>query len=198
MGQYDRVDFRGEPATRRQRAALLYCELDRDIKFEFDVLQGSWQNASGVSSTTHTGAGVLDVWWPGIGDNAFSRMVIRVLRGKGKQAAFLRGPGQFGGFTWHCHMCDLDTRGMDSLAIFQVGDYKNVCDGLGSGGSRDPLPWRPDDYRPFNFDMWQRYVDANADVRKLIHRVEEKRDSLQDLQRQLERARNQRNRLLNH
>lgn len=202
MGELDRVFFRdtGEPVTRRQRAAIFYTETDSDVP-EFGMYQGSWQERTDYSGTTHTRAGVCDLGFPGIGDNDKTHTVVRRLRGMGKQAAFLRGPREeFGNYSiWHIHMCDLDTRGMDgtstSGATWQVTAYKNKDDGLVSGRA-DPLPWRPDDYKPFQFEAWKKAQELKGEIHLLTDRVENHTDNIDSLRKERDIAKAQLKRLI--
>ena len=186
MGEMDRVPFRdsGEPVTRRQRAAIFATEADSNVG-EFDMPQGSWQPKTSYSGTTHTRAGVCDLWFPGIGDNDATRLVVRKIRGIGKQAAFLRGPVWWGGnfSMWHIHTLDLDTRQMDGNAQWQVREYKAGNNGL-DAGVNDPLPWRPENFKPFNFDAWAKVMELHGRVEHLNDRIENKVDSLESLRRE--------------
>jgi hypothetical protein len=185
MGELDHVPFRGEPVTRRQRAAILWTEEDKEVPFLFVVPQGSWQPVTSYSGTTHHGAGAMDLWFDGIGDNDKSREVLRQLRGRGSQASFLRGPPQaLGGFSmWHFHTLDLDTRGMDSNAKWQVAEYKNGNNGL-DGGVNDPNPWRPNELRPFNFDAWRNLVEKQHKIHLLTDRIEDHQETIDDIRKE--------------
>jgi hypothetical protein len=147
MGQYDRVMWRGEPVTRRQRQAMLAVEKaiqkahpKNHGNFQFDVPQGSWQPITPYSGTTHHGAGVLDVFFEGMSDREWFAEVLRITRRVGHQAAFGRGP--WCSMSYHFHICDLDTRGMDPNAQWQVSEYRAGNDGL-VYGRNDPFPYRP-------------------------------------------------------
>lgn len=185
MGQYDRVQFRGEPVTRRNRASVLWTERDKHVPFLFVVPQGSWQPETSYSGTTHTNAGVMDLWFDGIGDNDLSRLVSRKVRGEGRLTGYLRGPKpEFGNYSmWHLHCCDYDTKFMDPNAIWQVGEFWALNDGL-VAGRNDPLPWRPDDRKPFNFDAWQKYLETQHELRKTLDRIDTVGENLEDLRHQ--------------
>lgn len=199
MGEMDRVFFRdsGEPVTRRQRAAIFATEDVKGVP-EFFMYQGSWQNETDYSGTTHTNAGVCDVGFVGMGDNDKTHYIVRQLRETGKQAAFLRGPrAEFGNYSvWHIHMCDLDTRNMDPNARWQVAEYKDGNDGL-VGGRNDPLPWRPDNYKPFNFDAWRKAMELQGKVEHLTDRVEHHQDTIDSLRKERDAAKRHLKRLLN-
>jgi hypothetical protein len=197
MGQYDRVMLDYEQMTRRHRAAVFAVQFD--IKKEFSVLQGSWQSSVEASASTHDGAGVIDIWLPGMGDNDATHAVTRSIRKVGGGAAWLRGPGKFGGFPWHWHWCDLDTKGMDPLAIGQVGDYRNGGNGLGSfTGNDDPEPWRPDPIRKFDWDDWVALVAAKKRKDRLDDRIEDVVDNLDSLRQERAALRRKIQRLQNH
>lgn len=155
MGQYDRVRWRGEPVTRRQRQAMVAVEKAIREKhpknhgdFRFIVPQGSWQPATTYSGTTHTGAGVLDVFFEGMSDADWYAEVLRITRRVGRQAAFGRGP--WCGMSYHLHVCDLNTHGMNSNAIWQVTQYRDGFDGL-VYRRKDPFPYRPDPLRKWRY-----------------------------------------------
>jgi hypothetical protein len=156
MGEYERVDFRGEPVTRRQRQAILAAEKKirrRYWGFRFTVPQGSWQPQTSYSGTTHTDRGVVDLQYWNIASTtswakAKFRYVNTCLKREGCQASFGRGP--WNNMPYHFHVCDLDTEGMDSNAQWQVGEWRNGNDGL-VGGRNDPFPWRPDPIRKWKF-----------------------------------------------
>jgi hypothetical protein len=163
-GQYERVYWRGAPMTARQRQAFIATEKairKRYRFFRFRVLQGSWQPASPWSGSSHTGAGVVDLAYWGIGSSSLAamdkyRFVLRALREVGRQAAFGRGPWNAqldgsGGMPLHYHTCDLDTKGEAStVATFQVPQYKLGFDGL-VAGVPDKFPFRPDPIVPWRF-----------------------------------------------
>jgi hypothetical protein len=160
MGEYDRVEFRdsGEPVTRRQRQALLAVE--RYIRrrrpwwnFRWQMPQGSWQQETSYSGTTHTDRGVADLVYSGISDNSRRgkrkyRYVLKATREVGRQAAFGRGP--WCDMPYHFHVCDLDTTGMDANAAWQVAEYRRGNDGLVAGRD-DPFPFRPDPIRSWHY-----------------------------------------------
>lgn len=158
MSEYERVQFRdsGEPVTRRQRQAILAAE--RAIRrrywgFRFEMPQGSWQQQTSYSGTTHTDRGVCDLTYWNISSTtqlgkAKYRYVLRKLREVGCQAAFGRGP--WCDMPYHFHVCDLDTEGMDANAAWQVAEYRNRNDGL-TAGKDDPFPYRPDPIRKWKF-----------------------------------------------
>jgi hypothetical protein len=168
MGEYDRVLWRGEAMTRRQRQALIAVEeaiQKRYPGFEFQVPQGSWEAVTPWSGTSHTGAGVVDLQYPGFyGDVGYStkaekdkaRFVWRSLIDVGKQAAFFRGPWSTtpndpDGMILHFHVCDLDTRGMSYTSrTFQVPEWKRGNDGLITGRT-DRFGYRPDPIRKWRF-----------------------------------------------
>lgn len=167
MGQYSRVHFHGKPITKRQKVALR--QVERVIGREFTCYQGSWQPPSDVSGTTHTRAGVCDLWLPNMGDNDETRHVTRMLRRVGHQASYLRGPTpEFGGYVWHWHTVDLDTTGMDINAIWQVGQYRDGFDGL-TAGHPDPVKYRPDPINAFNYELWRKQQPLRARLAEIIH-----------------------------
>jgi hypothetical protein len=167
------------------RAMTLWTEQDKDVPFLFVVPQGSWQPETPYSGTTHTDAGVEDLWFDGIGDNDKSHMVARKLRGRGRCTGYLRGPkAEFGNYSmWHYHCCDFDTHGMDPNAQWQVGEFWQGNDGL-VAGRNDPLPWRPDDRKPFDFRAWQKYLETRHDLRKTLDRIDTVGETLEDLRDQ--------------
>jgi len=155
MGEYSHVSWRGKPMTARQEQALIKAEKRirrRYWGFRFIVAQGSWQPRTTYSGTTHTKAGVVDLYYDGISDSsrrsrAKARYVLKVLRDHG-QAAFYRGPWDNMGL--HYHVCDLDTSGMDYNAIWQVGEYRDGNNGL-AGGQKDRHSYRPDPIRKYKY-----------------------------------------------
>jgi hypothetical protein len=137
--------------TARQRQALAAAE--RRIRrrywtFRFDVAQGSWQDETWYSGTTHTGAGVVDLTYPGMVAGRKYRYVLKQLRDVGRQAAFGRGP--WCSMPLHFHVVDLDTLGEDSNAAWQASEYRLGCDGL-HAGVRDPFPYRPTPIRKWRY-----------------------------------------------
>ena len=167
MSAYDRVGWRGEPMTRRQRQALLACEKavqQRYKAFYFTVPQGSWQQQTSYSGTSHTGAGVTDLQYPGLysdvgytteAEKAKYRFVLRQLREVARQAAFGRGPwdkdSNGNGMVLHFHVCDLDTRGQaETVRNFQVPQYRGGYNGL-DAGVRDRFPFRPDQLHKWRY-----------------------------------------------
>lgn len=204
MGQQlDHVDFRGELVTRRQRAAFLSTEDELAGRFPkrdttFANLQGSWQPYFAGSFTTHLKAGVADLWLPDMGDNDFTLEVTRILRRVGCQAAFLRGPGKYGDFGWHWHCCDLDTREMDGYAADQVQHYRNGGDGLGSFTNPDPVPYRPDPIREFDYAAWSDAAKLRNRIALLDDRIDTKVDTLESLRDEKAQMRHKLQRVLNH
>lgn len=155
MGQFDRVMWRGEPVTRRQRQAMVAVE--RAIRkehpknhgdFQFVVPQGSWQPATPYSGYTHTRAGVLDVFFEGMTDHDWFAEVLRITRRVGCQAAFGRGP--WCNMSYHLHVCDLDTHGMHPDGVWQVHEWRNGNDGL-TYGHDDPFPYRPSPLKEWRY-----------------------------------------------
>jgi hypothetical protein len=146
--EHGQVSWRGKPVTARQRQALLAAEKRirrRYWGFRFTVYQGSWQQSTSYSGTTHTGAGVVDLGYPGMSNTGAwaagkMRYVLRCLREEARQAAFCRGP--WCDMPFHYHVPDLDTHGMDGNAAWQVDQYRAGCDGL-TAGHPDPFPYRP-------------------------------------------------------
>ena len=145
--QYSRVMWRGEPMTARQRQALWNVEQFIHAKypkahpnFKFVVPQGSWQPATTYSGTSHTGAGVVDLFFDNMTDSDWFHHVLFFVRKVGKQAAFGRGP--WCKMPYHLHVCDLDTHGMSSSATWQVDAWRQGDDGL-VYQRNDPFPWRP-------------------------------------------------------
>ena len=161
MGQYDRVTWRGARMTRRQRQALIATEraIQKKYKdFQFSVPQGSWRPQTSYSGTSHTGAGVVDLQYPGFyGSYGYStkaekvkaRFVLRKLREVGGQAAWVRGP--WDGMIYHYHVCDLDTKGMSyTSANFQVPQYRKGYNGL-ELNAKDRFGYRPKPIRKWEF-----------------------------------------------
>jgi hypothetical protein len=164
MGQYDIVNWRGEPVTIRMRQAYLaterYIREKRYPNFEFQIPQGCNQPSTPYSGYTHTRLGVSDLQYYGFyGDVGYStkeekekaRFVLRALREVGHQAAFMRGPWSktrfdTNGMILHFHVLDLDTFRMHPDGIWQVGEYRQGNDGLISG-RRDRFVYRP---KPMN------------------------------------------------
>jgi hypothetical protein len=137
MDQYDRVGWRGEPITRRQRQALIVVEnfIQKEHprwNFEFTVPQGSWQHQTDYSGTSHTGAAVVDLQYAGFygtygyntrAEKLKARFILRALRDIGHQAALMRG--KLDGMVNHYHVMDLDTRGAaETVRFFQVPQYR--------------------------------------------------------------------------
>lgn len=157
MGPMDRVKWRGEPMTRRQRQAFLATEkeIEKEYRgFAFQVPQGSFQAQTAYSGTSHTKAGVVDLQYPGLyGDVGYStraekakyRFVLRALREVGRQAAFGRGPWDSldgAPMILHFHTCDLDITGMSyTSAFFQVPQFLLGNNGL-NAGVKDKFPYR--------------------------------------------------------
>lgn len=166
MGEYDHVTYDGQAMTRRQRVAIRDVESHADVSFV--IVKGSWKPVDDISGTTHHGAGVIDIWLPSMSDNERTHEVTRKLRRIGCQAAFLRGPGKFGGYGWHWHVVDLDTRGMDTNAVWQVSEYRAGNDGLVAGRD-DPVKFRPDPIRPYDFDAYQ---DLRTRLNSISERIE--------------------------
>ena len=152
MGQYDRVTFEGKQLTRRQRQAIKHVSKLTVDRFNLAIhcYQGSWRPETSYSGTTHTDAGVVDLYVYGMStmDPEERSAITRLLRREGRQAAFLRGP--FVDMPWHWHVCDLDTHRMDSNAVWQVGQYRLGNDGL-VAGRKDPFPYRPNPIRKWRF-----------------------------------------------
>lgn len=162
--EYSRISFRGQPATRRQRQAVLAAEAAIQKvypHFEFIVAQGSWQPQTAYSGSSHTGAGVIDLVYAGIAygteaERARYRIVLRALREVGRQASFGRGPWNAqidgtGAMPLHFHTCDLDTtKQADTVANFQVPEYRRGNDGLYAGHA-DTFPYRPSPIRKWQF-----------------------------------------------
>ncbi|MCU0297282.1 MAG: hypothetical protein MUF33_02040 [Candidatus Nanopelagicales bacterium] len=158
MGEYDRVEWRdsGQYVTRRQHQALVAAEKKirrRYWGFRFQMPQGSWKPVTSWSGTTHTDAGVCDLWYEGIGfrtrrQKRKYQFVLTVLKNVGRQAAFGRGP--WDDMVLHFHVIDLDPEHMDSNAIWQAGQYRVRDNGL-NVGVPDKFPWRPDPIRRWRF-----------------------------------------------
>jgi hypothetical protein len=161
MGEYDRVTWRGARMTRRQRQALIATEKAIQEKykgFEFTVPQGSWRPQTSYSGTSHTGAGVVDLQYPGFyGEYGFTtraekekaKFVLRKLREVGRQAALLRGEAD--DMVNHYHVMDLDTTGMSYTSrTFQVPQYKLGYNAL-DAGVKDRYPYRPKPIRKWRF-----------------------------------------------
>lgn len=154
MGQYDRVTFEGVRVTRRQRQALKQGANPVILK-RFNKLlhpyQGSWRPKTDYSGTTHTGAGVCDLYVYGMSTMKWDDLkeITRLIRREARQAAFLRGP--FCNMPWHWHVLDIDTHGMDEwAATSQIPAYRKGLDGL-SGGGKDPVIYRPRPIREWKF-----------------------------------------------
>jgi hypothetical protein len=152
MGQYSKVYWRGVYITERQRQALMATERAlRDEQYSgflWDPMQGSWRPQTSYSGTTHTGAGVVDLSYYGMTYGEKYNTVLRYTRRVGRQAAFGRGPNQ--DMPYHFHVCDLDTKGMDYNAVWQVAEYLRGNDGLVAGRD-DPYPYRPDPIRKWRY-----------------------------------------------
>lgn len=146
VGQFDRVTLYpgdDDKITRRQRQALRHANdiIKKRFNRTLQTYQGSWEPQTSYSGTTHTDAGVCDLWVPGMdSDEDLRAQVTRVLRREARQAAFLRGPKDK--MPWHWHVCDLETDRMDSNAVWQVGQYRLGYNGL-SSGVKDRYPYRP-------------------------------------------------------
>lgn len=170
MGQYDKVLYDGKQVTRRMRAAVMEWQEALDeagVRVNLFCYQGSWRPRTPYSGTTHTGAGVSDIGFVGMGDNALTRQVLRIGRDVAKGAIFLRGPlAKYGDFDdWHFHWCDLDTFGMDSNAAWQVAQYRQGYNGLNSG-VLDPNPYRPQPMHQFNWTKYKREQSLRQKIRK--------------------------------
>jgi len=164
MGEFDRVTWRGARMTRRQRQALIFAEnqiqKDHYKNFAFIVYQGSWRPQTSYSGTSHVGAGVVDLGYAGMAygtraEQEKYRTVLRYLRREGRQAAFGRGPWDIqadgtGTMPLHYHVCDIETKGLASSAVWQVGQYKAGYNGLRSG-VKDKFGYRPDPIRKWKF-----------------------------------------------
>ena len=155
MGQYDRVSIEGQRITRRQRQALNHVSDITVHRYNLAIhyYQGSWEPKTDWSGTTHMGAGVCDLYVYGMStmkEDTLSE-ITRLLRREGRQAAQLRGP--FCKMPWHWHVCDLDTKGMDANAVWQVGQYRapgGPFDGL-TAGVRSHNPYRPNPIHKWMF-----------------------------------------------
>jgi len=155
MGQYDRVSYEGKQITRRQRQAIKWVDelTDKRFNLSIHIYQGSWRPQTSYSGTTHTNAGVCDLYVYGMSNMSNDKLneITRLLRGEGRQAAQLRGP--FCDMPWHWHVCDLDTTRMDPNAVWQVGQYRapgGPYDGL-NAGVPSHNPWRPKPIRKWDF-----------------------------------------------
>lgn len=164
MGQYDRVMFEGKQLTRRQRQAIAHVSKITDDRYNLllHCYQGSWRPQTDYSGTTHTGAGVCDLYVYGMSTMANEDLneITRLLRREGCQAAFLRGPWL--DMPWHWHVVDLDDHGMDPRnggphpsygARWQLSEYKakgGPYDGL-VAGRPDRNPYRPRPIRKWDF-----------------------------------------------
>jgi hypothetical protein len=133
--------------TRRQRQALIHVEKFIQDKhpvnhggFAFIVPQGSWQPQTPYSGTTHTNAGVVDLFFPGMENHDWYQEVLRIVRREGHMGALGRGP--WCNMSYHLHTCDLDKTHMDPNAQWQVDEYRRGNDGL-TYGHKDPFPYRP-------------------------------------------------------
>lgn len=149
LPQYEHVLFRGQHSTARQKQAINAVE--EIIGMEFSCPQGSWEAPSDWSGTTHTAAGVVDLWLPRMDDPDWVAHVTRALRRVGMQAAFPRGP--WTKMPYHWHTCDLDTHGMDTNAVWQVGQFRATggpFNGL-NAGVRDLIPYRPSPLRKWDY-----------------------------------------------
>lgn len=183
--QYDRVLFHGKQVTRRQRAALR--EVEKDLGREFIVWQGSWRPMTDYSGSTHTGSGVVDLGLPGMGDNDETRAVTRRLRRVGKQAAFLRGPEPFGGFSWHWHVVDLDPWGEAASAVWQAQQYQAGLEGISSTqNGPDPVPYRPDPIERFDYIKWQKAQTLKARIKEMTHELNALRKRRREARQRLE------------
>lgn len=159
MGQYDRVIFEDDKkVTRRQRQALRHVSEMTVNRFNLAIhcYQGSWRPKTTYSGTTHMGAGVCDLYVYGMSSMSGDDLgeITRLLRREGCQAAQLRGP--WDNMPFHWHVCDLDTRGMDPNAIWQVGQYRapgGPYNGLDAG-----VPSH-NSYRPRPIKEWK-YQDG--------------------------------------
>jgi len=202
MGEYDRVWFRDEQITRRQRGALLLVEdeLEKEGIFDkFTNLQGSWQSDVEASGSTHSGAGCCDLWLPGMGDNDRTYKITRIMRRTGHQGAMLRGPGKFGGYPWHWHTFDLDTHGMAASTIWQVGQYRAGNEAISSSqNGPDPVPFRPDPLTKFDWDKYVAAEQARKQLGNLNDRIEDKVDTLEDLRKERADLRRKIQRLMDH
>jgi hypothetical protein len=160
MGEFDRVEWRnsGQFVTKRQHQALVAAEKKirrRYWGFRFQMPQGSWKPETSYSGTTHTDAGVCDLWYEGIGYRTRRQrrkftFVLTVLKNVGQQAAFGRGP--WDDMVLHFHVVDLETDRMDPNAAWQAGEYRAGNNGL-SGGAADKFPWRPDPIRKWKYRL---------------------------------------------
>lgn len=161
MGQYDKVTWRGARMTRRQRQALIATEKAIQKKypnFQFTVPQGSWRPQTSYSGTSHTGAGVVDLQYPGFygevgfntrAEKAKAIFVLRMLREVGRQAALLRGEKD--DMVNHYHVMDMDTTGMSYTSkSFQVPQYKAGYNAL-NAGVKDRYPYRRDPQTKWRF-----------------------------------------------
>jgi hypothetical protein len=152
MGQYDRVTYEGKLMTRRQRQAIKHVSKISEERYNLAIhcYQGSWRPYTSYSGTTHTDAGVVDLYVYGMStmDKDKLHSITRLLRREGCQAAFLRGP--FVDMPWHWHVNDLDTTHMDFNAQWQVSEYRKGNDGL-VAGRNDPFPYRPKPIKKWDF-----------------------------------------------
>lgn len=200
MGQYDRVHLNvgdGEAMTRRQRAALRVVE--QEINDQFSVYQGSWQSDVSASGTTHAGAGVIDIWLPGMGNNDRTLSVTRKLRRIGGQAAMLRGPEPYGGYVWHWHIMDLDTHDMSPAGKWQVVQYRDGKEAISSSeNGPDPVPYRPNPIRAFDWDEHKKLVVANRRIDNLEDKIDDHQETIEDLRRERARWQRQKRQLLRH
>lgn len=163
---YDRVSWRGVTLTRRTATMAEIAEDDCGITL--DPVQGSFVPPSDYSASTHSGAGAVDFSTYGMTEDE-KRKVVRALRDAGF-AAWLRRtiPGLW---NEHIHCIAIGERGMSTGsygAAPQVDAYKAGGDGLAPDYySPDPMPYRPDPIREFNFRKWQRRAKMRARVAKI-------------------------------
>lgn len=182
------IPWRGVVIDRR--TAALICVVERELGYELSIVKAHEEGGSNVSSTTHTGLGVVDLP-PYDWQNKLKAL-------KKYAAAHYRTSDQ-GPWSPHIHFCSLHTGGMDPLARSQVASYLATPprDGL-AGNALDPRPWRHPEQQVFNFDAYwhdqlldQRITGLRARLKKTAERISALRTRRKTLKAQIAAAKDQ-------
>ena len=163
------IAWRGVVICRRDAAMIVVCE--RRLGYELSIIKAYEPGGSTVSSTTHTGLGVLDL----APYDAKNKQ--RVL--KEFSAAYFRRTWQ-GPWSEHIHLCSFHLQGMDPQARAQLVDYHRLLDGL-AGHNDDPDPWRHPDEKPFIYYKYLTDEELNRKITTLKGRLKKIADRISAL-----------------
>jgi hypothetical protein len=131
-----RIVWRGKQLN--QRTVAMVQAAERLAKFEFTILQGSY-NKGGVAASagTHDGGGAVDVACEAL-TAAQRQAVVLALRQVGF-AAWLRTPAQ-ANWPYHVHAIAQGDKDLSRGAANQVAEYRRLRNGLANRGKDDGPP----------------------------------------------------------